>query len=255
MTSNRGTLFTSLYSIFIAVLALVSVIFLTLELFGKISLAEQPFQAIDTGILLIFAVDYAVRFFRAEDKKAFFKKNIPDLLAIIPFSSLFSAFRLFRMFRILKASRFLKLARFVRMGAFVSVIWRRFGNILKTNGFIYVLYANLFQILCSSVVMMYVENMTFPDALWWSFVTCTTVGYGDIAPSSMIGRIIAVLLMLFGIGMLGMLTGAITTYFTTQHEKEEQTSMDELQNIIENASDEERQKILEIAKIVTGRKD
>lgn len=60
------------------------------------------------------------------------------------------------------------------------------------------------------------------------------------------------LLMIFGIGLLGMLTGAITTYFTTHHKKEEQTATDELQNIIENASDEEKQKILEIAKIVTG---
>lgn len=255
MTSRHSTTLTTLYSVFISVLALISVIFLILELFGKISLAEQPFQAIDTGILLIFATDYAVRFFRSDDKRTFFKSNIPDLLAIIPFSSIFSAFRMFRMFRALRASRFLKLTRFVRTGAFVSVIWRRFGNVLKTNGFIYVLYANLFMILCSSVVMMYVEKMAFPDALWWCFVTCTTVGYGDIAPSSAIGRIVAVLLMIFGIGMLGMLTGAITTYFTAHHTKAEQTDTDELQSIIENASDDEKQKILEIAKIITGRKN
>lgn len=251
MTFHKKNISGILYTIFISVLALASVIFLVLEISGKISLSEQPYNLIDTGILLIFAADYAVRFFRAEKKADFIKANIPDLLAIVPFSSIFSAFRVFRMFRLLKASRFLKFARFIRAGAFLSVVRRRAGGILKTNGFIYILYANLILTLCSSVIMMYAEKMTFTDALWWSFVTCTTVGYGDISPSSTIGRIVAVLLMIFGIGFLGMLTGAITTYFTSPKHSEEKAGDDELQSIIENATDEERQKILEIAKIIT----
>ncbi len=47
----------------------------------------------------------------------------------------------------------------------------------------------------------------------------TTVGYGNISPTTGIGRIVAVVLMLFGIDLIGMLTGAITTYFTTLHKK------------------------------------
>jgi chorismate synthase len=66
---------------------------------------------------------------------------------------------------------------------------------------------------------MYAEKMSFGDALWWSIVTCTTVGYGDYFPTSSIGRIFAVLLMLFGITLIGMLTGSITTYFTKQNTK------------------------------------
>lgn len=253
MTNDKNTFFKTSYMVCFSILALVSVLFLVLELAGIISLAEQPFQIIDIGIMLLFTADYVVRFFMAEEKGKFIKNNIPDLLAIIPFSSLFSLFRMFRIFRLLKASRLLKFARFVRAGAFLSVIRRRVGGILKTNGFIYILNANLILILCSSVIMMCAEDMSFPDALWWSFVTCTTVGYGDISPSSTIGRIIAVLLMIFGIGLLGMLTGAITTYFTSPKHSEEHGSADELQSIIENASEEERQKILEIAKIITDR--
>ncbi len=100
--------------------------------------------------------------------------------------------------------------------------------------------------------MVYAEKMTFLDALWWSFVTCTTVGYGDISPSSMLGRIVAVLLMLFGIGLIGMLTGSITTYFANSGQKsmEKPETTDELEKLISTASDEEREKILEITKII-----
>ncbi len=59
---------------------------------------------------------------------------------------------------------------------------------------------------------MYYEKMTFPDALWWSYVTATTVGYGDLSPVSTGGRIIASLLMLTGIGFLSLLTGTIASF-------------------------------------------
>ncbi len=49
--------------------------------------------------------------------------------------------------------------------------------------------------------------------LWWSIVTATTVGYGDISPSTGLGRLIALILMATGIGLLGMITGSIATYF------------------------------------------
>ena len=55
--------------------------------------------------------------------------------------------------------------------------------------------------------------VTAEDGIWWSLVTATTVGYGDIAPKTSLGRLIAVLLMLTGIGTLGMITGSIATFF------------------------------------------
>lgn len=67
--------------------------------------------------------------------------------------------------------------------------------------------------------MCITEKKNFADGLWWSFVTVTTVGYGDLSPSTNAGRIIASILMLVGIGFIGMLTGTISTYFIKRKEK------------------------------------
>ena len=75
-------------------------------------------------------------------------------------------------------------------------------------------------ILVAAVAMTYFEKMSFQDALWWSFVTATTVGYGDLSPASGAGRIIACVLMVVGIGLIGSLTSTITSFFLKETAKE-----------------------------------
>lgn len=139
------------------------------------------------------------------------KTNIFDLIAIIPFSSLFRIFRIARLIRILRFTRIFRMA----------VFFKKFHRLSKTfinkNGFIYIVFITTACILLGSVAVYFAESGrtidTFPDAVWWAFVTATTVGYGDISPESGIDRIIAAILMLTRIGFIGMLTGTIAIYF------------------------------------------
>ncbi len=68
------------------------------------------------------------------------------------------------------------------------------------------------------VPMVFIEPEinNYPDALWWAIVTATTVGYGDIVPVTPIGRILASIMMLFGIAFIGMITSTITNFFPRQ---------------------------------------
>ena len=76
-------------------------------------------------------------------------------------------------------------------------------------------------VLLGGVGMMLTEERSFMDSLWWAIVTLTTVGFGDIAPASLGGRIIGVVLMIFGIGVLGMFTATVAGMFVEQRLKKE----------------------------------
>ena len=106
--------------------------------------------------------------------------------------------------------KLLKLTKVVVRGARSFEKIKRF---LYTNGFKYVLLLALVSILGGSVAIMYVEEMDFVNALWWAFVTTTTVGYGDISPTTGLGKVVACVLMIVGIGFIGSLTSTITSFF------------------------------------------
>ncbi len=106
-----------IYNVCLVLLALLSIVIVILDLNSKISLQDQPYLIIDTIILIIFTVDYVARLALSKNKIKFFRSNIFDLLAILPFNSLFSFFRFTRIFRLAKAFRFTK---FIRLVGFIG---------------------------------------------------------------------------------------------------------------------------------------
>jgi voltage-gated potassium channel len=114
-------------------------------------------------------------------------------------------------------ARVLRLARFIRLMRMVVLLWRLSGpvsGLLRTNGLGYVLVFILGLVIIGGTVIWAVEPEieTVGDGVWWSLVTATTVGYGDIAPKTPLGRGVAAMLIVAGLCTFSMLTGAITTY-------------------------------------------
>lgn len=193
-----------IYNVAVFILCIVSVMFAMRDYAHGLTAAETY---IDRFIYALFVIDYVVRLFMAKDKKAFFKTNIFDLIAIIPAGSAFRAFRLARFVKLLK------LTKLFRVGSASARLLSKASRFFDTNGFKYMVMISVVCIFIATIAMMRFEGMSFPDALWWSFVTATTVGYGDLAPASMAGRITASLLMIVGIGLIGSLTSTITSFF------------------------------------------
>ena len=121
----------------------------------------------------------------------------------------------------------------------------QFIRLLKTNGLHYMIIFTVFIVMAGAGGILFFEKEyghinDISDAVWWSIVTTTTVGYGDISPASLGGRILAAILMLVGIGFLGMVTGSIATFFVEGVivKKHKKTMLDErIEYIQEKLSD------------------
>lgn len=207
--------FQTIYDLLFGGLAIVAVCFAVCDMTTGCSAVQRN---IDFVINLVFIVDYALRLLISKNKKEFFRNNILDLIAIIPFNSLFKVFRVFKIFKMLKLLKLAKAsARFGRL-------YKRVKFFFDLNGFKYMVVSTLICIIIGGISIHYAEGMSFVDGFWWSFVTATTVGYGDISPSTIPGRIIATILMIVGIGLIGSLTSTITALFFQKHEQKSDTT-------------------------------
>lgn len=223
-----------IYEIIMILLAIAVVTILMIETFVDIGeRTTEIFYLIDLYILIIFAIDYFTRLlFLANNKKEFVKNNVLDLIAIIPFSSVFRVARLARLARLGRLARLSRMSRITRILRFFKIframaLFKKATNIgkeiLLTNGLYLVALFTIFVVLFGALGMYQLEKgvsvNSFGDSLWWSFVTTTTVGYGDISPVTTAGRLLASVLMVIGIGFVGMVTGTIATYFVNKAEE------------------------------------
>ena len=226
---KRKWLFKDYYDTTIIILALISVVLVLLGFAEIVDLDNPPYSIIDLLLWGVFVVDYGWRFFLSKGKWRFIIENIFDLLAILPLNAIFTVFRLGRIFRLARLTKLLKLTRLLRIVGLTGKLEKKIGKLLRTNGLLYIFYLNSFIVLVGSSILSVVEEKSFSESLWWALVTVTTVGYGDIIPTSIFGKWLAVLLMLVGIGTIGMLTSALTNFFVKDN-SDEQIKLDKLQD-------------------------
>jgi voltage-gated potassium channel len=164
---------------------------------------RNDLDAIDTVILIIFAVEYVLRLWSAENKVNYLVSfySIIDLMAILPF---FIGIVDFSFIRLLRSLRILRLIRFIDNKYL-------FGSINTEDGVIFarILFTLFAIIFIYSGLIYQVEHPvnakvfhTFLDAFYFSIVTMTTVGFGDVTPISDNGRLLTVLMILTGIALI-----------------------------------------------------
>ncbi|PRO66667.1 ion transporter [Alkalicoccus urumqiensis] len=172
------------------------------------------FRSIDWIVWMLFVIDIGTRFVIAPKKWAYIKNNPFDVIAVIPFDAVFQLARIARLIRVL---RLLSIGR--KYGG-------TFFRVLRTNNLDTVISITIIMILAGSIPIYYIEPdiTSYADAVWWSIVTTTTVGYGDISPATGPSRMIAVVLMIVGIGTIGMITGSIASFFIKEDREEKPSS-------------------------------
>lgn len=195
-------------------LAVVAVIFLAAY---SIQVLAQPHGALHTALEVgttivwaAFLIDYLVRLSLATDRLRWFFRHLLDLAIV--------------------ALPFLRPLRLLRLLVLFAALQKAIGGAIRGRVIIYTAFSAALLIYVASLAILETERShpdssikTFGDAVWWSITTVTTVGYGDLSPVTGVGRVIAVLLMIGGISLVGVVTATLASWIV-QRVAEEDTA-------------------------------
>ncbi|MES2487652.1 MAG: ion transporter [Bacteroidota bacterium] len=210
-----------LFDIILLFLIFISIIAVMLESVASIKIVHgQTLAIIEWAITILFTIEYILRMIAVREplRYIFSFYGIIDLLATIPkyVGLLFpgSGFLIaIRAVRLLRVFRILKLTRFVGAGDQLLVALRK--SQVKIAVF-------LFSVIVLCVIMgtlMYMIEgpesgfTSIPISVYWTIVTLTTVGFGDITPITPLGQLLSVIIMIMGYGIIAVPTGLVTAQF------------------------------------------
>lgn len=204
------------FDLFIEILIVISLISFMFETLPNLT----PFESkilwiIETIIVVIFTIEYFLRIIVADNKLKFIfsLSGLIDLLAIVPFYIAGIDLRSVRIFRLFKLFRYFGDKRY-------SQAINRFKQVfisIKSELAIF-LIATGFLLYLSGVGIYYFENAAQPDkvssvfdGLWWAMITLTTVGYGDISPITLGGKLFTGFILLLGLAIIAVPAGLIAS--------------------------------------------
>ncbi|MCR4993113.1 MAG: ion transporter [Lachnospiraceae bacterium] len=226
---NKDDLPSRMFDIGITVVILLNIIVTFLETFKELSELMTVFRIIEGVTVIVFCIEYILRLVTADylypqDSKVKSRlrflvsfDGVVDLLTILPFVFLsgFIAFRILRIVRIFHLFRInTKYDSFNVIKLVLHERWKQIGSSLVII-FIIMLAASL-----GMYSVEHAENPGFENAfsgMWWSVSALLTVGYGDIYPITIIGKIMGIITAFAGVGLVAIPTGIISAGFVEQY--------------------------------------
>ncbi len=230
---NKEDLPSRAFDIGIVIAIVLNIAVLFLDTFDQLSAYDGVFRTVEIVTILIFCVEYALRIWTAdllypEEKKKsrailkfiFSFDGLVDLLTILPFFFLSG----------MGAVRFLRVARIFHLFR-INTQYESFQVITsvlkeKRNAILYSVFIIVVLILAASLTMYSVEHTAQPEAfqnafsgIWWSVSTVFTVGYGDIYPVTVLGRVLGVIITFLGVGAVAIPTGILSAGFVEHYSR------------------------------------
>ena len=229
---QRGDLPSAAFDYFIVANIVLNLLAMFLETFNELERFYPLFAGIEIVTVIIFSIEYILRLWTADllypelsRGRAIWKflrsyDGIVDLLTILPFFFL-SGFIVFRMLRVVRIFHLFRInTQYDSFHIIVKVLIEKRNQIFSSLFIIFVLT------LASGVGIYNAEHEAQPEVfanafsgIWWSVSTLLTVGYGDIYPITVIGRIMAIFIAFLGVGAVAIPTGIISAGFVEQYSK------------------------------------
>ena len=220
------------FDIFISVVIILNIAAMFAETFSELAVLHPACKVIELVTVIVFCIEYVLRIWTADllyknEKKgrAIIKfllsyDGIVDLLTILPFFFL-TGFILFRMLRVVRIFHLFRInAQYDSFSVITSVLKEKKNQILSSLFIIVVL------MLASSICIYNVEHDIQPDVfrnafsgIWWSMSTLLTVGYGDIYPITVVGKIMGIIIAFLGVGVVAIPTGIISAGFVEHYSR------------------------------------
>jgi voltage-gated potassium channel len=233
------------YELFILALSVLSIFNLIVEILPIDPYVQNLVVIFDWALTPIFLGDFCYRLFSAPSKVGYLIKGGGwlDFIGSLPFPGLRLA-RVFRMWRIYRVLR--------RIG--MRNMWQAYRKSRAESALLTVIFLAIVVLEFASIFVLVTERndpnaniKTASDALWWAYVTVTTVGYGDEYPVTNSGRIVGVLLMTIGVGLFGVITGYLANAFLKPKsaEQDEQEAISNSPNNLQAGLQEIKRIILE----------
>ncbi|MBN1153264.1 MAG: potassium channel family protein [Dehalococcoidia bacterium] len=199
-------------------LAILSILLVVL---GNMMIAKGRFPlgvyAIDLFICVVFAWDFAKRLKSAESRHEFWKKSWYEPLAMIPAVALQALAGVPALSAGLRVLRLIRVARIVLVASRLKRSFSVADRFVERSQLLYLILVTAGIVIAAAFAVLALEFDAagsqvrgISDALWWSLSTVTTVGYGDIVPMTPLGRIIGMVLMVVGIGVMATLISQVS---------------------------------------------
>jgi len=219
--TDRGDLKSTTYEFFMLAMAILSIANLPL-------LVVYPFESqswylvlfVEAALTLVFLIDFVYRFQTASSKSGYFfhQKGFLDLLSCVP------SLRIFRIFRIVRAVRIVR-----RLGG--PRVLRELRRELASGALYLVIFVGITVLeVCGLLELRFEEHApganitTAGDALWWGYVTATTVGYGDQYPVTTGGRLTGLIMLTVGVALFATFSGFLANLFLSPRKPEQATT-------------------------------
>ena len=184
----------------------------------------------DVGVCALFFVDFCLTLRAAKDKwRYFYTWGWVDLLSSIPAISFLRWGRVTRVVRILRVLRGVRATKLIAS----ALLEKRAQSVVLAA-----LFLSILLVVFASIAILQFETgpaaniKDGADAIWWAFVTITTVGYGDRYPVTPEGRVVAAMLMTAGVGLFGTLSGFVASWFLAPRTRAEESEIAQLRTEI-----------------------
>lgn len=229
---NNNDIISHSFDWFIVIIIILNILTVFLETFDELSAFKGVFGWIEGITVIVFCIEYILRIWTADllytDKKGIKARlkflrsfdGIVDLLTILPFFFL-SGFIVFRMLRVVRIFHLFRVNVHYDSFHIITYVLSEKKNQIFSSVFIIIVL-----MLASSLGIYSAEHEAQPEAfknafsgIWWSVSTLLTVGYGDIYPITVIGKIMAILIAFLGVGVVAIPTGIISAGFVEQYTK------------------------------------